>query len=118
MIAPLFGRQMLVWLVDAGGLSIVITYALVVIAFLILRKTDPTMERPFRAGKSPVIGWLAVLLSIGLATLYMPGMPSSALIWPYEWIIFGGWWLIGIVFLLKMKKHAVVYQIKQKAVDE
>jgi len=119
MIAPLFGRQMLVWLVDAGGLSIVITYTLVAISFLILRKKEPTMNRPFRAGKSSMIGWLAVLLSLGLATLYMPGMPS-ALIWPFEWVIFGGWWLIGIFFVIRMKKQSFnsVYDMNQKAVDE
>ncbi|WP_243292685.1 APC family permease [Bacillus sp. FJAT-47783] len=120
VIAPLFGKEMLVWLVDAGGLSIIVAYALVAVSFLILRKTEPGMERPFRAGNSSIVGWIAVLLSIGLAALYMPGMPS-ALIWPYEWILFGGWWVIGAYFLWKASKVKFIegdYHLKQQAVDE
>ncbi|WP_339061295.1 APC family permease [Tepidibacillus marianensis] len=37
-LAPLLGRQMLVWLVDASGLSIVFAYLLVTISFVVLRK--------------------------------------------------------------------------------
>ena len=33
VLSPLFGRQMLVWLVDAGGISIVIAFFLVAITF-------------------------------------------------------------------------------------
>jgi hypothetical protein len=33
-----------------------------------------------------------------MALLYMPGAPA-ALLWPYEWLIFLGWWLLGGVFL-------------------
>jgi APA family basic amino acid/polyamine antiporter len=98
--APLFGRPMLVWLVDAGGLAIVITYLLVSISFVVLRKREPDMPRPFRAGKSSIIGYLAILMTFGMGILYMPGMPS-ALVWPAEWIIFGGWMLIGLIFLAK-----------------
>src|SRR5690606_14273201 len=37
VIAPLFGEQMLVWLVDAGGFNIVVTYFLVAVSYLVLR---------------------------------------------------------------------------------
>src|SRR5690606_35605066 len=47
-LCPLLGRPMLVWLVDAGGLAIVIAYFLVALSFLVLRKNEPNMERPFR----------------------------------------------------------------------
>lgn len=99
-IAPFFGRKMLVWLVDAGGLSIVISYLLVAVSFVVLRKREPNMARPFRAGKSSIVGVIAVVLSLGMAVLYLPGMPA-ALIWPYEWLIIGGWWLIGMYYLIK-----------------
>ncbi|RXT08761.1 APC family permease [Ammoniphilus sp. CFH 90114] len=100
VLAPLCGRKMLVWLVDAGGLAIVISYLLVGISFIILRKREPQMPRPFRAGNNSAVGYIAVILSIGLAVLYMPGMPA-ALVWPYEWIIFGGWWALGAYYLIK-----------------
>jgi len=110
-LAPLLGRPMLVWLVDAGGLAIVIMYLLVAIAFVQLRKNEPQLKRPFRAGSSSVVGWIAVLLSIGFVILYMPGMPA-ALIWPYEWAIFAGWWVIGGYLMFKMHRHYTVSTIK------
>ncbi len=101
IIAPFFGRSALVWLVDAGGLNIVIAYLMVAISFLVLRRNEPDMERPFRAGRGPVIGIIAVVLSIGIGVQYLPGMPAG-LIWPYEWIIVGVWWIVGILFMAQM----------------
>lgn len=99
-LSPLLGRPALVWLVDAGGLSIVIAYLIVSVSFIVLRKTQPELERPFRAGKNNSIGILATVLSLGFVFLYMPGMPAS-LIWPYEWFIIGTWWIIGLFFFLR-----------------
>jgi amino acid transporter len=103
-LSPLLGRPALVWFVDAGGLAIVVAYFFVACAFLYLRKTQPYLYRPFQAGKSPIVGWTALILSIGFIILYMPGMPS-ALVWPYEWIITLIWWIIGFYFLLKIPNN-------------
>lgn len=96
-IAPLFGRPALEWLVNAGGLGLVVAWFMVALSFLILRKTDPKMHRPFRLNSGKPIGWAAVIMSIGIGILYMPGMPS-ALVWPSEWIIIVIWAILGIVF--------------------
>ncbi|WP_347548592.1 APC family permease [Pseudalkalibacillus hwajinpoensis] len=103
MLAPLLGRSALVWIVDAGGLGIVTAYFLVAWSFIKLRKTEPEMKRPFRAAKSPVYGYLALVLSFGFITLYLPGMPA-ALIWPYEWIMIAIWFFIGLYFFMRMRK--------------
>lgn len=100
---PLLGRPALVWLVDAGGLSIVIAYFIVSLSFVVLRKTQPDLYRPFKAGKSNIVGILASILSIGFIVLYMPGMPAS-LVWPYEWILFGAWWIVGFIFFARIPK--------------
>lgn len=96
-MAPLFGRKMLVWLVDAGGLSIVVAYLLVALSFLVLRYREPDMKRPFVVSNGKVVGYLAVALSLGLCLLYLPGSPS-ALAWPYEWAIVLGWTVLGAIF--------------------
>ncbi|GBF35295.1 amino acid permease-associated region [Desulfocucumis palustris] len=96
-LAPLFGRKMLVWLVDAGGLSICVAYLLVCIAFIILRNREPEMSRPFKVSNGKFIGYIAIILSMGFVLLYLPGSPS-ALVWPYEWVIVGGWTIMGIIF--------------------
>ncbi len=103
VFAPLLGRPALVWIVDAGGLGIVIAYLMVALSFVALRKKEPQMDRPFKAGKTTFVGWLGVIFSIGFIALYMPGMPA-ALIWPYEWVMVLGWTLIGAYFFIKMNK--------------
>ena len=96
--APLLGRNMLVWLSDAGGLGVVVCLMLVAASFIQLRKKMPDMKRPFTAGKTTAVGWAALIASVLFTALYVvPGMPS-ALVWPYEWLIIIGWSLIGVVF--------------------
>ncbi|GAA0590595.1 APC family permease [Virgibacillus siamensis] len=97
VIAPLFGRPALVWLVNAGGLGLVVAWLMVAVSFVILRKREPEMKRPFKLPGGTAIGWIAIVLTIGIAVLYMPGMPS-ALAWPYEWAIIGLWAVLGFIF--------------------
>lgn len=99
IVAPLFGRKALVWLVDAGGLGIVVAYATVAASFLVLRRKEPEMPRPFRVANGNLVGWGALILAVGIIVLYMPGSPA-ALIWPYEWAIVGGWAMLGLGFYL------------------
>ncbi len=101
VLAPLFGRQMLVWLVDAGGFAIVVAFFFVCVTFLLLRAREPDMERPFRVSGGRGVGLLAAVLTLGLGVLFLPGMPA-ALIWPYEWLILGAWWLAGLVLVLRL----------------
>jgi amino acid transporter len=97
MAAPLFGRVLLVWIVDAGSFAVVVAYILVAVSFLQLRRQQPEMPRPLRLRHGVAIGWLALLGSLGLLALYLPGSPS-ALLWPVEWGLVGAWFLLGLVF--------------------
>lgn len=102
--APFFGDAMLGWLVDSGSPSIVIAYLLVAVSFLVLRSREPDMERPLRVGGpgagGTVLGAVAVVLTLGLLLLYVPGMPSGLPVQPY--VMFGIWWLLGLLFLLRL----------------
>jgi amino acid transporter len=102
--APLFGRPALVWLVDAGGLGIVIAYAFVAWSFLKLRENEPEMPRPYRVANGRFVGWAALLLSVGIGFLYLPFSPA-ALIWPHEWLIVLAWCALGGVLLSFRSKH-------------
>lgn len=108
VVAPFFGEVMMEWLVDSGSPSIVITYILVSLVFLRLRRHEPTMERPMRVGGKSgntfgmVIGVLAVVTTIALLLLYLPGMPAGLELPPY--IMFGLWWLLGLVFLVRLPR--------------
>lgn len=105
-IAPFFGEEMLGWLVDSGSPSIVIAYLLVSIVFVILRKREPDMERPFRIGGrhhgGTAIGILSVALCSGLAILYIPGMPAGLGVAPY--VIFALWWVLGLIFMFRIPR--------------
>jgi len=93
-IAPFFGRPALVWLVVAGGLGIVIAYLFVSLSFVVLRRREPEMARPFKVRQGKLVGALAVLLSLGLTAMYLPGSPSA--LSAIEWAIFAGWMMIGL----------------------
>ncbi|MFC2949637.1 APC family permease [Virgibacillus sediminis] len=107
--APLLGRPALVWLVDAGGLGLVVAWLMVAASFIILRKKDPGMNRPFKLAGGAAIGWIAVVMAGGVTLLYMPGMPS-ALIWPYEWLIILLWIALGFVlYRLSIARYGKAY---------
>ncbi len=103
MVAPFFGRRMLVWLVDAGGLAIIVAWLMVALSFVVLRRREPDMKRPFRTPGGVPVGVLAVLLSASLAFLFMPGQ-AAALVWPFEWAIVGLWTILGVFFLVRVAR--------------
>jgi amino acid transporter len=77
VIAPFFGRRMLVWLADAGSAATVIAYLLVAISYLVLRKNEPDMNRPYKVRFGTFVGVMAVAMSCFMLVLYIPGMPSG-----------------------------------------
>jgi amino acid transporter len=104
VLAPFFGRPSLVWLVDAGGFGVVIAYAMVAWSFLVLRRDEPEMERPYRVKHGKTVGVLALIFSLGFCALYLPGSPS-ALLWPAEWAIVFLWCAVGAVLLIFQAKR-------------
>ena len=96
------------WLVNAGGIGIVTAYAFVAVSFLVLRRREPDLERPFRIPGGNVVGVAALLLSLGLFVLYLPGSPA-ALVWPQEWLLVVVWTVLGaVLFFRESRKRSVV----------
>jgi amino acid transporter len=106
ILAPFFGRQALVWLVDAGALAAVLGYFLVAVAFGRIRKRHPDLPRPYRIPAGGLVGALAILTTVFFIVLYLPWSPS-ALVWPQEWAIVLGWIVLGAFFGLAARKRAV-----------
>ncbi len=94
-LSPLFGRTILVWLINAGSFGVMIAFLFVSISFLVLRRREPDLERPYRVALPNLVGWGAVVLSMVLLSFYLPWSPS-ALIWPYEWLVILVWAAIGV----------------------
>ncbi|WP_247010051.1 APC family permease [Halorientalis litorea] len=94
VFAPLFGEQMLIWIVNAGGLGIIVAWLMVVVSFLVLRVREPEMDRPLKLPAGRAVGVLGLVLTLGFTGMYLPGAPS-ALQWPFEWGIVLLWVLLG-----------------------
>ena len=97
VIAPFFGRQMLIWIVDASNFSCCLAYCIVSLSFIAIRKKHPELERPYKVKNYKLCGSLAVAMSGFMAVMYIIPTTSCALTWE-EWIIVGGWASLGLMF--------------------
>lgn len=103
--ATMLGHSFWGKLVIAGGPAIVITYLMVTIAFLILRRRDPHMDRPMHVGRrghptGMIVGVVAVVATAAMLALYLPGLP--AFLDPEPWVLFFLWWILGIGLVLRI----------------
>lgn len=104
VVAPFFGRGVLVWLVDAASFGCVIAYMFVSISFCILRKKKPEMARPYKVKAGRFVGVMEVLMAGFMTLLYIvPASFSAALVWQ-EWIVVGIWLALGVFFYFYSKK--------------
>lgn len=104
VVAPFFGRGVLVWLVDAASFGCVIADMFVSISFCILRKKKPEMARPYKVKAGRFVGVMAVLMAGFMTLLYIvPASFSAALVWQ-EWIVVGIWLALGAFFYFYSKK--------------
>lgn len=100
-IAPFFGKIMLTWITNAGSFGIVIAYVLVSISFMVLRKKEPNMPRPYKIKNYKFVGSMAIILATLMLLLYIPGLIKA------EWIIVGGWTILGLIlFFIAKNKNA------------
>jgi amino acid transporter len=103
MVAPLFGRTILVWLVNSGSFAVTVAFLFVAISFLVLRQTEPDMERPFRVSHPNLVGYGAIILTLGLLSAFLP-WSDSALAWPDEWLTIVVWSILGAIILWRSKR--------------
>lgn len=104
ILAPFMGRTVLVWIVDATSFTVVIAFFFVALSFVVLRRKEPDMERPFKVKYGKLVGYGSVVLSLALLSIYLPWSPS-ALIWPYEWMMILIWAILGVVIFFACKKR-------------
>lgn len=97
VIAPFFGRKMLVWIMDAGNFGCCLAYCMVSISFIVLRKKAPDMARPYKVKHYKIVGTIAVLMSGFMVVMYLIPGSGASLVWQ-EWLMAGGWCLLGVLF--------------------
>ena len=85
-------------LAAAISLGTLVAFGVVNIAVLILRRTRPEMQRPFRVPLGPVIPVLAVVLNV----ILMIGMPHAT------WVAFSIWLVVGLAVYFFYSRHRSV----------
>lgn len=99
IISAFFGRTMLTWIVNSATFSCSIAYLIVVISFMVLRKKEPNLYRPFKIKHPILVGILAAIMCIFIISLYIIPNTGASLCWQ-EWIIVGVWFLLGVLFYI------------------
>ena len=103
MLAPFAGRKMLVWISDAGNFGCCVAYCMVALSFIILRKKEPDMPRPYKVPAYKFFGTMAVIMSGFMVAMYcIPG--SGGTLIAHEWGIVLAWCALGVVFFVFCKK--------------
>lgn len=102
MLAPFAGRKMLVWISDAGNFGCCFAYCMVALSFMILRKKEPDMPRPYKVPCHKFFGTMAVIMSGFMVAMYcIPGSGGDLII--QEWLMVLGWSALGVVFYVVCK---------------
>ena len=102
MLAPFAGRKMLVWISDAGNFGCCFAYCMVALSFMILRKKEPDMPRPYKVPCYKFFGTMAVIMSGFMVAMYcVPGSGGNLIL--QEWLMVLGWSALGVVFYVVCK---------------
>ena len=104
IIAPLFGRVMLIWIVDAANFACCLAYCIVAMSFVKLRISRPEMERPFYVSNGKFTGVLASIMAGFMAVMYVIPGTNCSFVWQ-EWVIVGGWSLMGVLMAYQAVKY-------------
>lgn len=88
-------RTVYVGIVNIFSMFLVLTWLIVSLSFLKLRKMYPDLERPYKVGAGNLVGWLSVLFSFAYLLVYTPISPGG--LSKGEWIATGILVLIALI---------------------
>jgi amino acid transporter len=114
MVAPWFGREVLLWIVDmaASGAAIGYFYTCAASVVLSYRHAD---DRELR--KNRIYGIFGSLFSLGfLVLLLVPGMPAFLTL--YSWIALIVWILLGLIFYRSSKEYRTMSETELEVLLE
>lgn len=104
LLSGFLGGGVNVWFPSATGFMNTLSYVLVAVSFIQLRRKAPDMPRPYKAPHI-MIGVMAVVMGGILLAVSLPGVPNTGLKWPYEILVVVGWILLGIVMFIKIVRE-------------
>ena len=113
IISVFFGRKMLIWISDTASFACCVAYCMVALSFLIIRKKQPDLKRPYKVKNYKVVGVIAAIMSGVMAILYL--IPGSGCTFTVEEVIIAvSWIVIGIIFsILSKKKYGKRFGVEE-----
>lgn len=103
-VGPLLGKNALIWLVNVSAFTGVLAYMTVAISFVLLRKKEPELVRPYEIKGGKYLGVMAIVFTGIFAAMFVVSSPVS-LRWPYEWVIIIAWYSLGFIFMVMARKR-------------
>ncbi|MEG0829831.1 MAG: APC family permease [Anaerovoracaceae bacterium] len=91
----LLGTGALTWFVNASSFGVVLIYLMVSLSFIVLRVTQPDLERPYKIKHAKFVGTMSVGVALFFAFLYLPMGPNPLV--GVEWALVCGWFALGLI---------------------
>ena len=102
VFSPFLGRAMLVWISNTASFSCCFAYCMVSISYLVIRKKEPELIRPYKIKKYKTVGILAIIMSGLMVAMYIiPG--TGCTLTGFEWAIAVFWIVLGVIFAISSK---------------
>ena len=101
--SPLLGQNALVWFVNTSAFASILSYLLVAVSFLVLRKKEPELQRPFKVKYGKIIASVVIVFCICFLFIYT-SIGDVSLKWPEEWMLIVIWGTDRSIFCLMVKR--------------
>ncbi|PIC77531.1 hypothetical protein CSV74_05430 [Sporosarcina sp. P19] len=111
-IAAFLGTSQTIFtsIVNISGFMMSLSWLLVVIAFLKIRKNHPLLERPFRVRYGKIVGIISLVSLVGLMVLYTPLNPLGGLTLTELSILAVILLMIIGLYVFYVRRHPVSYE--------
>ena len=102
--SPFLGRNALIWFINTSSFCALIAYCLVILSFIVLRKKDSMLERPYKVRGGTAFGAVILLITFLYLVYYVVDTFTAGGISP-EFVITGIWIIIGVTFTFAAEKR-------------
>ncbi len=102
--APLLGMNALVWFMDTSTFCALISYILVIISFIMLKKNEPELPRPFNIKGGAKAGIFILAITAVYLGLYINENVNLSGVSP-EFVITAAWMLLGFVMVKMLNRR-------------
>ncbi|MDR1573876.1 MAG: APC family permease [Clostridiales Family XIII bacterium] len=104
-VSPLMGAHSLIWLVDVAAFGTVLTYLLISLSYLMIRKNEPDLRRHYKIKRGRATGAAVVAGSAFFLLCCTPFSPIARGRFE-EWRIILAWALLGVLLaVLRPRGH-------------